>query len=94
MLRWSAPHVGSTVVVANLTSEKESDIRPRPVELVAGGGAGAVAAKVPDAHAEWAQWLALVAALVLAFDVWWLTRSPRAASSASLSAIAPRRGVS
>jgi hypothetical protein len=78
-LRWTAPHVGGALVAANLTSEHESDVRPRAVQADAGGGnATAIPAqKIPESHNEWGAWLALLAALVIAFDVWWLTRTPK-----------------
>lgn len=80
-LRWTSPHVGGALVSANLTSEKESDVRPRPVlvDANAGGAATVHASKVVDAHNEWGSWLALLAALVILFDVWWITRKPRVA---------------
>jgi len=81
-LRWTTPHVGGALVSANLTSEKESDVRARPVLVDANAGAGAAtvhASKVVDAHNEWGSWLALLAAAIILFDVWWLTRKPRAA---------------
>ncbi len=72
-VRWTTPRVSSTVVVANLTSEAESDVRPKPVVIdkTAGGTTGA---KLADAHHEWGLWLALAAALLVLFDVFWLTR--------------------
>jgi hypothetical protein len=95
-LRWTAPHVGGAIVSANLTSEKESDVRPRPVLVDANGGAGAAsvpASKVVDAHNEWGSWLALLAALVILFDVWWLTRKPRAPVIESATVATPTRGA-
>ena len=77
-VRWVAPRVGSVIVPANLTSEKESDVRPKPIAIDATGGAPATASRAPEPHNEWAPWLALFAALVLAFDVWWLTRRVKA----------------
>ena len=94
-LRWTVPHVGGALVSANLTSEKESDVRARPVlvDANAGGGAATVhASKVVDAHNEWGSWLALLAALVILFDVWWLTRKPRAPIIASATTSAPTSG--
>jgi len=78
-VRWAEPHVGGALVAANLTSERESDIRPRPVVLEAAGGEVTTTTdgRTVGAHTEYASWLALVAALVIAIDAWWLTRSPR-----------------
>jgi len=74
-VRWVEPHVGSAVVPVNLTSDRESDIRPRAVKVDAGGDATTTTARAVDAHHEWAAWLALFAAAVLAFEVAWLTRT-------------------
>jgi hypothetical protein len=76
-VRWADPHVGATIVAANLTSAAESDVRARPVSI-AGTPAGANAARAEsnvDAPAEWMRWLAFLAALALAFDVYWTTRA-------------------
>lgn len=75
-VRWNDPHVGEALVAVNLTSARESDVRPRPVKLE--GTAAPVAATVHglDAQSEWATWLGLLAALALAFDVYWVTRQP------------------
>jgi hypothetical protein len=78
-VRWNDPHVGSALIAANLTSARESDVRARPVPI-AGTPAGATttnAAHVLDAHSEWITWLALLAALAIAADVYWTTRQPR-----------------
>ena len=77
-VRWSEPHVGSALIAVNLTSARESDVRPRPVRLA---GASATAApsvgRVGDGQDDWVRWLALAAALALALDVYWITRQPR-----------------
>ena len=46
-LRWTSPRVGDALVAANLTSERESDIRPRPV-LFEAGAAKSSAKRVPS----------------------------------------------
>jgi hypothetical protein len=78
------------VFTANLTSEAESDIRPREqkkraaAEKPAGPEAAAAPAPAPEpakienAHSEWGAWLAVLAAGLVAFDVFWLTRKQRA----------------
>ncbi|MGH7296707.1 MAG: VWA domain-containing protein, partial [Polyangiaceae bacterium] len=83
---WAEPHVGSALVAANLTSARESDVRSRPVAIAGagGGGTGARADHVTDAHDEWVSWLALLAALALAFDVYWTTREARPRRAAVL----------
>jgi hypothetical protein len=69
---------GSIVVPANLASEAESDVRPRPLETDQGTVDVAKAPAQPDAHREWTWVLALVALGFVLFDVAWLTREPRA----------------
>lgn len=85
-VRWSEPHVGSALVAANLTSARESDIRRRAVVIA--GAPGAIGTTrsdhVADAHSEWVSWLALVAALAVAFDVYWTTRQPRVRRAGAL----------
>jgi hypothetical protein len=79
-VRWNEPHVGGALVAANLTSPQESDIRAHPIAIVGSGAAAPTtpAVRTVDAHNEWATWLALAAAIVLALDIWWMTRQPRA----------------
>jgi hypothetical protein len=89
-VRWSSPHYGDAIVVANLASERESDVRPRPVLIDQNGGAVATTTRVPDAHHEWGLWLALLAAALIAFDVWWMTRKRREVSLESIAAKAGR----
>ena len=48
----------------------------------------AATTRVADAHHEWGLWLALLAASLIAFDVWWLTRKRR---EVSLECIAAER---
>jgi hypothetical protein len=87
--RWTEPHYGSAVIVANLTSERESDVRPRPVVIDQNGGVAQATTRVADAHHEWGLWLALLAAALIAFDVYWMTRKRR---EVSLESIAAGRG--
>ncbi len=70
---------GSALFSANLTSERESDLRPRdlphaPGRPVAERGSGQLA----DAVKDWSWLLAALALGLLALDVWWITRRPRA----------------
>jgi uncharacterized membrane protein len=93
LVRWFEPHVGKVVLPVNLTSECESDVRPRDVKIEAGTVTSAGSSRAPDAHQhhEWAAWLALLATIVLAFEVTWLTRTGgvrRAESRAWLRVIA------
>jgi hypothetical protein len=78
-VRWTTPRFGSVLIPANLTSDKESDVRPRQIQLDSGsGGASVTQARSADAQSEWGKWLALLATALLLFDVWWITRRARA----------------
>jgi len=87
-VRWNVPRVGATAIAANLTSEAESNVVARPVTIEAAGGAAAAVQTTP-AHREWNTWLLALAAAILAFDLWWLTRARAAvAGKVGKSAIA------
>ncbi len=83
-VRWMDPHVGNVLVAANLTSERESDVRPRPVKWDSGGAPATSSPRIADSHQEWGQWLALLAAAIIAFDIYWLTRRTRQTAPAKL----------
>jgi hypothetical protein len=77
-VRWSEPHVGATLIAANLTSGRESDVRRRAVTIAGTGVSGSPSVgRASEGHDQWVRWLALLAALALAFDVYWVTRQPR-----------------
>jgi hypothetical protein len=69
---------GSALFAANLTSDRESDLRPRALPLVHGEPIAAQsAAQLSASVIDWS-WLCSAAALALiAADVWWVTRRPR-----------------
>ena len=87
--RWTVPRHGSAVIIANLTSDKESDVRPRKVVVDANAGV-VTAARVADAHHEWGLWLALAALAFIAFDIFWLTRKKNVSSVGSVAAATAR----
>ena len=87
-VRWTAPQIGSVLIAANLTSDRESDIRARPLAVETSGVIGGSASRVADSHHEWSAWFALFAAIVLAFDVWWLTRRVRAPAAGAVAKVA------
>jgi hypothetical protein len=69
---------GSALFAANLTSERESDLRPR--ELTARQGQPLPARTATDlasAVTDWSWLLAALSLLLIALDVWWVTRKPR-----------------
>ncbi|CAN5678426.1 VWA domain-containing protein [soil metagenome] len=90
--RWTVPRHGSAVIIANLTSERESDVRPRKVVVDANAGT-VTAARVADAHHEWGMWLALAALGLIAFDVFWLTRKKNIPRIESVAAGKGKRPV-
>jgi hypothetical protein len=75
---WQGSRPGSVLVAANLTSEIESDLRTR--ELRQGGAPVQMksAKDMDDAFNDWTWVLGGIALLLIAFDVFWLTRRPRA----------------
>lgn len=89
--RWTEPRYGSAMIIANLTSEKESNVVGKPVLVDQNGGSVATTTRVADAHHEWGLWLALLAAALIAFDVYWMTRKRREVSLESIAAKAGRQ---
>lgn len=72
--KWTTPHFGDALIAANLTSEKESDILAKPVTVDAAAGGVLSASRLADAHHEWGLWLALLATVLIAVDLFWLTK--------------------
>jgi hypothetical protein len=77
---WHGAREGSVLVGANLTSETESD--PRPRELVSLGKPvrATNANQAADAFNDWTWLLAVLASLLFVFDVFWFTRTRRVPS--------------
>ncbi len=72
---------GSALFAANLTSERESDLRARELPLAQGKPISARAASELNAGvSDWSWLLAALALGLIALDVWWVTRRPRPAS--------------
>lgn len=83
---------GSSLFAANLTSERESDLRPRELPTRQGQPLAARAAgELDSAVTDWSWLLAALALLLIAVDVWWVTRKPRIATLAVPRR--PERGV-
>jgi len=69
---------GSALFAANLTSDRESDLRPRALPARQGQPLPArSAADLASAVTDWSWLLAALSLLLIAFDVWWVTRKPR-----------------
>lgn len=74
---WKGARPGSTLLPVNLTSDSESDLRPKPLAVDKSGATVASASKLADAHTDWTYLVALVALAFLVADVAYLTRVPR-----------------
>jgi hypothetical protein len=69
---------GSALFAANLTSERESDLRPHELPTRQGRALAArSAADLTSAVTDWSWLLAALSLLLIAVDVWWVTRKPR-----------------
>lgn len=76
---WEGAQAGQVLVPVSLASERESDLRPRELQIGQQGAAVAQAAQLADAHTDWSFLVAALALLFVVLDVAWLTRTPRAA---------------
>lgn len=74
---WGMPAPGSVAFAVNLTSERESDVREKPIEVSEGSTQVTSAKRMSNAHTEWSWVLALLALALVVFDVWYVTRKPR-----------------
>jgi len=69
---------GSALFSANLTSERESDLRAHELPQAQGGPVSERGSReLADAVSDWSWLLAAVALGLLAVDVWWVTRKPK-----------------
>jgi len=69
---------GSALFAANLTSERESDLRPHELPTRQGQAISARSApELASAVSDWSWLLAALSLLLIALDVWWVTRKPR-----------------
>jgi hypothetical protein len=74
---WQGPSPGSVAFAVNLTSERESDLKEKQLQL--GGSTSATITsgdQMTDAHTEWTWLLAAIALALVLVDVWYLTRKP------------------
>jgi hypothetical protein len=70
---------GSALFSANLNSERESDLRARELPRAQGRPVAVRSSReLSDAVTDWSWLLAACALGLLALDVWWVTRRPRA----------------
>ena len=84
---------GSTLLPVNLTSDAESDLRPRPLAIDKDGATVAPAAKLAAAHTDWTYLVALFALAFLVADVAYLTRRPRRRTASPPAPRLPERGT-
>jgi hypothetical protein len=72
---------GSALFSANLSSERESDLRPQELPLGPGRKVAARNAnELTAAVVDWSWLLAALALVLIALDVWWVTKKPRPSS--------------
>ena len=72
---------GSALFAANLTSERESDLRPHELATRQGKPLSArSASELASAVTDWSWLLSALSLLLIALDVWWVTRKPRASA--------------
>jgi hypothetical protein len=70
---------GSALFSANLNSERESDVRVQPLpDALSGPVETRSERQLADAVVDWSWLLAALALGLIALDVWWVTRPPRA----------------
>ena len=75
---YAGKNPGSALFAANLTSERESDLRPQELPTRQGQPLPARTAKqLASAVTDWSWLLAALALLLIAIDVWWVTRKAR-----------------
>jgi hypothetical protein len=82
LVSWEGDRAGQLLIPVSLTSERESDVRPRPLEISKQGATVGNAAQLADAHTDWSFALAALALLFVVLDVAWLTRKPSARAPA------------
>jgi len=82
-LSWTTPQPGERIVPVNLTSSAESDLQREPTQTDKGALAVSDAGDKPQRRRDYSWLLALLALLLIAADVWWQTRKPRAVSLGS-----------
>jgi hypothetical protein len=69
---------GSALFAANLTSERESDLRAHELPLAQGRKLAARSeSELTASVVDWSWLLAALALSLIALDVWWVTRKPR-----------------
>ena len=89
---WGGPSPGSVVFAVNLTSERESDVRDKPLALPTTGAAIATDVSQVNSHAEWSWLLAALGLAVVLADIAYVTRKPRSRGALLLAApIRPQR---
>ena len=77
--RYTGKSKGSALFSANLTSERESDLRAHELPKAFGGPVAARSEReLADAVIDWSWLLAALSLVLIACDVWWVTRRPRA----------------
>lgn len=87
-LSWQGKQAGSILWPVNLTSAKESDLRPAPLSQDYGRSHSPSSDGIA-AHAEWDWLLAILALGFITLDIWWLTRRTRMPRTSPLPSTVP-----
>ncbi|MEI9954242.1 MAG: VWA domain-containing protein, partial [Pseudomonadota bacterium] len=88
---YAGKNPGSALFAANLTS---GDLRPRELPTRPGQPLSArTAAELASAVTDWSWLLAALSLLLIALDVWWVTRKPRLAAPGSTLPRRPDRAL-
>ncbi|RYE94043.1 MAG: hypothetical protein EOO75_02985 [Myxococcales bacterium] len=90
LVSWQGAQPGQTLVPVSLTSERESDLRVKPLEVARQGASVGSAAQLADAHTDWAFLVAAAALLFVVLDALWLTRRPAAPTALLTRPASPR----
>ncbi|MFO0679828.1 MAG: VWA domain-containing protein [Polyangiaceae bacterium] len=92
-VEWTSPRVGKITIPANLTSDREGDIRVRDVRTTEGSSGAVSVVRPDDRHTDVSPWLALAAAVFLGLDVLWLTKPWTRSTKRSASKSGKVRGA-
>lgn len=88
---WGEPFPASVTFAVNLTSEAESDIREKPLDVSESAAKITDASNLSTAHVQWSWLLGLLAFTLILIDVWYITRKPKLRATTSQRPRLPKR---